>query len=520
MHLVEMSRFNISERMDFLLKHKIYYSFLFFCLPWFFSCGNSNVYLPEESVADSVLSVAEADSVNEIDAINRQAVGEWEHGNYQKAMDFALLAYDKALSQDDEKKLAVVLNTMGLIHWRLENYEDAMMSFENAGKIAQKYKMNRLLGLTHTNRGLIYKKENNAELAFFHNNHAIEIFEANNLFRDLAIALNNQGQIFKNQNNNDSAKACYLRALESYKKVDYIDGVAATYYNLSEVLMRQNKPDSSVKAARKSLELALQADTRVRIIEAYKRLSETFEYFQQPDSALKYLKLYNTHNNSLLVANQSHTLAKYQAEMGAEVKNLQIQNLEKEKALVKHRLWFAGIWVFIFILLAAFFIYRYFSKMRFRKKALERELENSRKILTVKEQELKAYILDLSKKNNLIGKLQEEVSRNVNLRDVDNHEVAELLEQKILTEEDWDTFKNKFDNIYPDFFGKMKQIATPLTEAEIRYMVLLRLELTGKEMANILGISPQSVRVCKMRLKKKLEKQGFDSVEGFLGYLL
>jgi len=45
---------------------------------------------------------------------------------------------------------------------------------------------------------------------------------------------------------------------------------------------------------------------------------------------------------------------------------------------------------------------------------------------------------------------------------------------------------------------------------------LFRLELSGKEMAKILGISPQSVRVCKMRLKKKLQKQGFNAVEDFL----
>jgi len=45
---------------------------------------------------------------------------------------------------------------------------------------------------------------------------------------------------------------------------------------------------------------------------------------------------------------------------------------------------------------------------------------------------------------------------------------------------------------------------------------LLYLDLSGKEMAKILGISPQSVRVGKMRLKKKLKNEGYDSVEDFL----
>jgi hypothetical protein len=48
----------------------------------------------------------------------------------------------------------------------------------------------------------------------------------------------------------------------------------------------------------------------------------------------------------------------------------------------------------------------------------------------------------------------------------------------------------------------------------------MRLELNGKDMANILGISPQSVRVCKMRLKKKLPADKYETVEDFLQFLI
>ena len=464
-------------------------------------------------------TVQESDErLSDIDTINNKAIVEWEHGNYQKAMDYILLAYDQAKAQNDEIKLAHVLNTMGLIQWQLNNNEDAMRSYDAAAQIAEKHQMQRLLGLTHTNRGLIYKKEDNVDLAFYHNNQAIEIFKQSGHHRDLAIALNNQGQIFKNQRINDSAKKYYVQALDNYKKVDYKDGASATYYNLSEILMRQNQKQAAIEAAHKSLNLATEIQSKVRISEAYKRLADTYEHFNNPDSALKYLKHHNTHHNNLLMANQSSTLAKHQAEMGAEVKTLQIQNLQKEKELASNRLWFIGIGIFILFLLLAFFIYRTMAKIKFKKKSLERELVNSKKILNIKEQELKSYILDLSKKNTLIEKLQ----KNLKVSDetITDEEVSQLLEQKILTEEDWETFKNKFNSIYPGFFLKMKQFQTSLTEAEIRYMVLFRLELSGKEMAKILGISPQSVRVCKMRLKKKLQKQGFNAVEDFLSWLL
>ena len=90
------------------------------------------------------------------------------------------------------------------------------------------------------------------------------------------------------------------------------------------------------------------------------------------------------------------------------------------------------------------------------------------------------------------------------------------MEQKIFTDDGWDIFKKRFAEIYPDFFKRVKQSNIPVTEAEIRILVLMTLKLNGNEMANSLGISPQSVRACKMRLKKKLQVNDYESVEAYL----
>lgn len=93
------------------------------------------------------------------------------------------------------------------------------------------------------------------------------------------------------------------------------------------------------------------------------------------------------------------------------------------------------------------------------------------------------------------------------------------LEQKILTDDDWENFKARFKAIYPGFFVQIQKSGIPLTEAENRLLVLMHLDLNSKDMANILGISPQSVRVCKMRLKKRLPADKYASVEDFLAEL-
>lgn len=477
-------------------------------------------YNVRESYPDNVLPSQQLIQNLPLEALTDSIIHLYSTGDYQHAMDYILVAHDKAIAEKNEEILARVLNLQGLVHWRLENYTDALTAYQESAKIAENIQLHRLVGLTHTNRGLIYKSEKNFEIALYHNNKAIAIFTEQGFHRDLAIALNNQGQIFKNQGKNDIAETYYLKALDNYNKVDYKNGVSATYYNLSEIYMRQGLKEASLDAAYLSLSLGMDIESKVRIGDAYLRLSESYEHFNELDSSLKYFKLHYDLTKDLQLVHQSGILARQQAKMGAEVKNLQIQNLEKEKELAANKLWLIIISIFTGVGIAAFFLYRYLSKLRFKKRKLEHDLRTSKKILDIKEQELKTYILDLTEKNIQLNKLKDSLYQGVSEKQIKDADVSKLLEQKILTEEDWEIFKIKFNAIYPGFFSLMKKIKTPLTEAEIRFMVLFRLELSGKEMAKILGISPQSVRVCKLRLKKKLQKEGYQTVEEFLQLLI
>lgn len=477
-----------------------------------------------------LLSACREDNSNNKDVVNKTVVNksdlltnlgneEWRMGNYQEALKYFTQAYNKVKSTGNEHQMATLLNNLGLVHWRLENNTSAMECYSEAEKLAEKHNMQRLLGLTFTNRSLILKEQRNFTEAFKYNNKAIAIFKELKEPRDLAIAYNNQGQIYRFGNQTEQALTYYGLSLKECQKINYTEGMATAYQNLSTIYTTKANKDKAYYNAHKSLALSLKLNSKVRISEAYSELSRIHERFTQPDSALYYFKKHYDREKELMDASQSEMLSRYQAKMGVEVKNLQIQNLQNERQIANNRLWFIAIGILIALLIAAFLLYRYFSKMRFKKTQLEAELENSLKIIEVKEQELKTYIIDLSKKSNIIGNLQTDTTIKL-IKDTEDKEVADLLGQKILTDEDWQTFKIRFGSIYPHFFARINESHIIITEAEIRVLVLMRLNLKSKEMANILGISPQSVRVCKMRLKKKLLTQDYETVEDFLQHII
>lgn len=477
-----------------------------------------------------VLSACHEDVTNNRDSVTKTVLDksdlltnlgneQWRMGNYQDALKYFTQAYNNVKSTGNEQQMATLLNNLGLVNWRLENNISAMECYRESAQLAEKLDMQRLLGLTCTNRALILKEQRNFTEAFKYNNKAIAIFKELNEPRDLAIAYNNQGQIYRYGNQTEEALTYYSLSLKECQKINYTEGMATAYQNLSTIYTTKANADKAYFNAHKSLALSLKLDSKVRISEAYRELSRIHDRFSRPDSALYYFKKHYDREKELMDASQSEMLTRYQAKMGVEVKNLRIQNLQNERQIANNRLWLIATCVLITLLIAAFMLYRYLSKMRFKKTQLEAELDNSLKIIEVKQQELKTYIIDLSKKNSIIGNLNADTTVGIN-KDTEDEEVANLLGQKILTDDDWRTFKIRFGSIYPHFFVRISESHIVITEAEIRILVLMRLNLKSKDMANILGISPQSVRVCKMRLKKKLLTQDYETVEDFLQHII
>ncbi|MNK70019.1 photosystem I assembly protein Ycf3 [compost metagenome] len=480
--------------------------FLFLILLFAFSC--------DDKISNSVAEKSHS-AIEESTNFRNLGDQQWHLGNYQEALNYFTKAYNKLKASGDEKETATLLNNLGLVHWRLENNAAAMECYNESATLAEKNGMKRLLGLTHTNRALILKEQRNFDGAFSENNEAIRLFSEIDKPKDLAVAYNNQGQIYRYSGEYDQALKFYLLSLEQCDKINDTEAKAIAYQNISNIYARKGNKEKALDAARKCLELSYEVKSKVRISEGLYELSHDYDVFKMKDSALHYFKKHYEVEKELMKANQSKILSQYQANLGIEVKNLRIKNLQNEKEIANERFMFIGACVMIILLTSAFFIYRYLSVIKFRKKQLEIELENSKHLIQVKEEDLKTYIIDLTQKNNIISKLQEPEKEIEHIE----YDVSELLEQKIFTDDGWDKFKKRFAEIYPDFFSRIKQSGIPVTEAEVRILVLMTLKLNGNEMANSLGISPQSARACKMRLKKKLQLNNYESVEAYLQYI-
>ena len=88
---------------------------------------------------------------------------------------------------------------------------------------------------------------------------------------------------------------------------------------------------------------------------------------------------------------------------------------------------------------------------------------------------------------------------------------------KILTKEDWYSFKHLFSSAYPNFYSYLNNNFPDLTQAEIRQCCLIRLNLSNAQIASILGVSDVAVRQNNLRLRTKL---GYSTQQALVEFLL
>jgi hypothetical protein len=84
-------------------------------------------------------------------------------------------------------------------------------------------------------------------------------------------------------------------------------------------------------------------------------------------------------------------------------------------------------------------------------------------------------------------------------------------------QEDWEQFEYHFDQVHGDFLNRLREQFHDLTPNEQKLCALLRLNLSTKEISNLMSISLRGVEIARYRLRKKL---GLDMGQNLTKFIL
>lgn len=126
-----------------------------------------------------------------------------------------------------------------------------------------------------------------------------------------------------------------------------------------------------------------------------------------------------------------------------------------------------------------------------------------------KNSELATSAMHLVQKREMLGKIRDDL--NGLLKKIDNEQVSNEFKKllKILGEDNkiddnWEQFAHHFDKVHTDFLVALKKRHASLTSSELKLCAYLRMNLSSKEIAQLMNISIRGVEIGRYRLRKKL----------------
>lgn len=211
--------------------------------------------------------------------------------------------------------------------------------------------------------------------------------------------------------------------------------------------------------------------------------------------------------------------------------------------------WYLSIWAYlvysILILGVIFYFYyaqhqRYLQAMLHHQEEQERlkylhdlEMQNSerelvqlrneklQRELAEKNQELASNSLNLVHKEEVLAHLKENLQKVNTQNDIEfaTNEIKRLL--KKLGEEEkkretWEQFAVHFDLVHANFIKELIQQYPNLSPNEVKLCTYLRMNLSSKEIAQLMNISVRGVEISRYRLRKKLNLNKEENLFHFL----
>jgi tetratricopeptide (TPR) repeat protein len=460
-------------------------------------------------------------------------------GDHKKALTEYKKGLKISLSQEDSMGIAIAYNNLGN-YYSYRGFKDMALEYYILSlRIKERNGTKREIAVNYTNIGIIYDEQGKFEKALDYYLKALSIKNELNDKRGIALVSSNLGGLYYDQGKFKKAKNYYQSSLDIYQNTDDKRGLSEVLSPMAEILFRQGE----IKIAFEYLERAHGMNDELKSYVGLNQTSLTYSYFfksmgqqkkalhhagmalsyaQQSgdmkaeiDSWMKLSKIHESMGNyktalkaertstrmkdSLIHLENTRYIEKLQVEYEAELKDrkLLLQNkdiilLNKDK---KIRLYLIIGLVVLFVLI--------FWVLYSRNKRLRQTKENLNKEVKLKNKELVSFTMQTVQKNEQLQELREKIK--VELDDSNQFKRVDSFFNSIQnSDNDWDEFKLRFEQVDQEFSKRLKLQFPSLTNTDLRICTLIRLKLSSKEIANMLSITHDSVNTSRYRIRKKL----------------
>jgi tetratricopeptide (TPR) repeat protein len=440
-------------------------------------------------------------------------------GDITKCLEYHMesLRIKEEIKVDDEALAASYWN-IGNIQGDVNNLPESNIWYRKAENIYEELQLDQDLVAIRYNLGLNLREMDSLDRALEYFNSAIEFYKENDLWNDLAAAYDNLGGIYRDDEKYEIAESYYLRSLNISKDHGEKTLVGLTQRRLGRLYTRMERFDEAEPLLNSALQISKETGVRKKMITDYLALAELYEakkdFRRAYDFHVQYAELENEVLNEESLERINELEIKYQTEQKEKeiiIQQNQIELLEQKAriARIQNIMLILGILGFAIVFGSVY----YGLRQRFRRIRLEKEQLDSE--LSLKRKELTGFTMQLAHKNEVLESLKEDLAairKEANGVRSNINKVIRTIDYNLQDDEGWDQFKRRFEEVHRDFNKTVKEKYPSVTANDLRLMALIKMNMSSKEIASLLNISPEGVKKARYRLKRKMELETEESL--------
>lgn len=462
-------------------------------------------------------------------------------GLYQEALSPLYEAETLFLDLDCRACLASTYNLLGQLYYKIKTPESAIARHEKALSLYSEIEDWRGVAESKGFIGGMHEKLGEYSLALAFQRESLKTFKSQGDHADMAFVLENIGSIYEDLERYDSAFSYFDQAYRYNLLAGDSASLIGNLNNLGDVFRKSGSADSALFYSQKALELSIRLSNSYQKRSALVDLAKAQNLIGNHAKAYEYLDQARELSEVIFSEEAARQLAVKEAQYELNQKIAQIAQLQQVSRADARIRWLLIVLLLVLAGLAWAMINRQKLKIRSNKDLLARQqelLEIKEKLIATEKENinllearmateveaqskaLSAQTLHLLDKNQMLEEIQEKLKKILEEDPKEQKKkIRNLIKQidyNFSQDTDWDDFKFSFEKVHQDFFKKLNQPGNELTPGELKLASLMRMNLSSKEIASSLGISMESLRISRYRLRKKLNLDKGESLQQFL----
>jgi tetratricopeptide (TPR) repeat protein len=486
-------------------------------------------------------AISQNDKQTEGDCLQQIGLLLYHQGSYVQAIDYLLRAQKIFLNTNDGIRLARNRNELGTVYYYNEQVDRALSQFNEALAFYRQPTNAEGLAQTYANIGHIYEKRQDPKQAYRYQKLALVNSRAAKDVNSLTKIYENLGSIFEDEAQYDSAHYYYQSALTLAQQTHDEIGQIEIINNLGDVFRKTGRYEEGLKRSREAMQRSQQKGELYQLSAALRDIAKTYRLLNQPDSAYAYLERSRDLVDAIYAADNTRQITLLQTLYDVERKDSEIAQLNAQKRIDFIIILAASVVLVLIGILGAVIISRQRLKIR-NEQALNQqnqqifqtqnelmqvelknqqlEEENLKGQLELKSKELTTHTLQIIQKNQVLEEIKEDLTTILKDDKRDQKKQIRQLVDKISLnfsqDKYWADFRTIFDQVHPYFFTQLTQQFPDLTATDLRLIALLKMNISSADVATLLGISSDSLRVSRYRLRKKIGLAEGESLSAYI----